>query len=185
MKKKSALVAGFFHFISFSFLKIFKLFSNKENIMTEDEKIVQEAQRKEREHIFELMESTLVSIRDDARKYVEEFRDKYCVPKYAVYDDCTYAYAYEPRVNYDFAFKISYTLEFTFTSHISLRTNNDVCYIVSVRMLVNDDEEDPLSGCIFLKFGSYEKYVDAIKQACDMCCKKYLELHENTKDRFF
>lgn len=153
--------------------------------MTEEEKIVQEAQRKEREHIFELMESSLVSIRDDARKYVEEFKDKYCVPKYVVYDDCIYAYAYEPRVNYDFAFKISHTLEFKFTSHISLLTDGDVRYMLSVKMLMNDDEEDPLSGCIDLSFGSLEKYIGAIKHACDTCYKKYIELHKNLKNRFF
>lgn len=153
--------------------------------MTEQEKIVQEAQRREREHTFELMESSLVSIRDDARKYVEEWKDKYCVPKYVVRDDGIYAYAYEPYINYDFDFKISHTLEFVITSHITLHTNGEVRYMVTAKMLMNDDDADPLSGTIDLHYGSFEKYVDAIKQACDMCYKKYVELHEHLKNRFF
>lgn len=153
--------------------------------MTEEEKIVQEAQKKEREHTFFLMRDSLEGIRNDARKYVEEFVNKYCVPKYVIRDYGTYSYAAEPRVDYDFDFKISHTLEFKFNSHIALRTNGDVTYILSVKMLMNDDEEDPLSGCIDLHCGSFEKYVDAIKQACDMCYKKYIELHEHLKNRFF
>ena len=153
--------------------------------MTEQEKIVQEAQRKEREHTFFLMQDSLEGIRNDARKYVEEFVNKYCVPKYVVRDDGTYTYVTEPHINYDFDFQISHTLEFSFTSHISLLTNGDIRYMLTVKMLMNDDEEDPLSGCIDLHMGSFEKYVDAIKQACDMCYKKYVELHEHLKNRFF
>lgn len=153
--------------------------------MTEEEQIVQQAQRKEREHTFMLMQDSLESIRNDARKYVEEWKDKYCVPKYVIRDYGTYIYTSEPHIDYDFDFKISHTLEFKFTSHISLHTNGDVCYMLSVKMMMNDDEEDPLSGCIDLHMGSFEKYVDAIKQSCDMCYKKYVELHENLKNRFF
>lgn len=153
--------------------------------MTKEEKIVQEAQKEERIHTFLLMKPSLESIRDDAREYVEKFANKYCVPKYVVHDYGTYEYTYEPHTDYDFDFKISETLKFVFTSHISLRTTGDVCYMISVKMLMNDDEEDPLSGCVDLHFGSLEKYIDAMKQACDKCYKKYVELHEHFKNRFF
>lgn len=153
--------------------------------MTEEEKIVQQSQRQERKHNFELMKSFLQSIRDDARKYVEAFKDKYYVPEYVVRDCGIYTYSREPHINYDFDFNISYALSFRFNSNIALTIDGDVRYMLCVKMVMNEDEEDPLSGCIYLHYGSFEKYIDAMKQACDACYKKYVELHENMKNRFF
>ena len=150
-----------------------------------DELEVEEARTKARQATFKTMFPILTDIRAEAYNYVKDYVQRKRVPYYNVESYQVYDYLDEPQMNYNFQFVISGNLHFDINSYIRLNAQEDVVYMVNVNMSFNKDEDVNLGGNVMIHTGTIEGYVNTIKTACDMCFKKYLELHEHFKDSFF
>ena len=150
-----------------------------------DEEEVKIAQMQARQTTFRTMLPILTNIRAEARKYVQEYVDSKHVPYYNVLSYQAYDYITEPQLEYDFQFVISGNLHFDIVTFIRINKEEDVVYMVNVSMRFNKDEDLHLDGSIMIHTGDIDNYVNSIKDACDLCFKKYLELHEHFKDKFF
>lgn len=150
-----------------------------------DEQEVEQAKTQARQATFKTMFPVLTDIRAEAYNYVKDYVQRKRVPYYNVKSYQVYDYTDEPQMEYDFQFVISGHLHFDIASFIRLNKDEDVFYMVSVTMKFNKDEGLDLGGSIMIHTGDINHYVNSIKDACDLCFKKYLELHEHFKDTFF
>lgn len=155
--------------------------------MTEEERTVRDAQERQRRNTFLIMRDTLASIRQDAIDCAEEFRKKYKIlPSTFIQQTDENEYSFLPHLDYNVTFHVSSVLEFRIDTKIEIAENNDVYYVVSVYLNFLDEYyTDALSGNIFIQMDNVEGYVKSVKQAFEMCYKKYIELHEHIKDCFF
>ena len=150
-----------------------------------DEEEVKKAQIQARQATFKTMFPILTDIRAEAYNYVKDYIQRKRVPYYNVKSYQVLDYIDEPQINFVFQFVISGNLVFDIDSYIRLNSNEDVVYMVNVTMKFNKDEGLDLGGSIMIHTGDINNYVNSIKDACDTCFKKYLELHEHFKDSFF
>ena len=150
-----------------------------------DEQEVEFARTEARRATFRTMFPILTDIRAEAYNYVKDYVQRKRVPYYNVKSYRTEDYLDEPQMEYVFQFVISGHLVFDIDSYIRLNSNEDVVYMVNVTMKFNKDEGLDLGGSIMIHTGDIKNYVSSIKDACDTCFKKYLELHEHFKDSFF
>ena len=150
-----------------------------------DEEEVKKAQIQARQATFKTMFPILTDIRAEAYNYVKDYIQRKRVPYYNVKSYQVLDYIDEPQINFVFQFVISGNLVFDIDSYIRLNSNEDVVYMVNVTMKFNKDEGLDLGGSVMIHTGDINNYVNSIKDACDTCFKKYLELHEHFKDSFF
>ena len=150
-----------------------------------DEEEVKKAQIQARQATFKTMFPILTDIRAEAYNYVKDYIQRKRVPYYNVKSYQVLDYIDEPQINFVFQFVISSNLVFDIDSYIRLNSNEDVVYMVNVTMKFNKDEGLDLGGSVMIHTGDINNYVNSIKDACDTCFKKYLELHEHFKDSFF
>ena len=150
-----------------------------------DEQEVEQAKTQARQATFKTMFPVLTDIRAEAYNYVKDYVQPIRVPYYNVKSYQDYDYSDEPQLNFDFQFVISGNLLFDIDSYIRLNKDEDVVYMVNVTMKFNKDEGLDLGGSIMIHTGDIKNYVSSIKDACDLCLKKYVELHEHFKDSFF
>jgi hypothetical protein len=150
-----------------------------------DEQEVKQAQTEARQATFKTMFPVLTDIRAEAFNYVKDYVERKHVPYYNVLSYKVYDYTDEPQIEYDFQFVISGNLHFDIASFIRLNKDEDVVYMVCVNMNFNKGKDLDFDGNIMIHTGDVSNYVNSIKDACDSCFKKYLELHEHFKDTFF
>ena len=150
-----------------------------------DEEEVEYAKTQARIATFRTMFPILTDIRAEAYNYVKDYVQRKRVPYYNVESYRTEDYLDEPQMEYVFQFVISGSLCFDINSYIRLNSNEDVIYMVNVTMKFDKDEDLDLGGSVMIHTGDINNYVSSIKDACDICFKKYLELHEHFKDTFF
>lgn len=150
-----------------------------------DKEEVEYTRAEARRATFRTMFPILMDIRAEAYNYVKDYVQRKRVPYYNVKSYRTDDYLDEPQMEYVFQFVISGNLYFDIDSYIMLNENEDVVYTVNVTMKFNKDEGLDLGGSIMIHMGDIKNYVNSIKDACDLCFKKYIELHEHFKDSFF
>ena len=150
-----------------------------------DKEEVEYARTQARIATFRTMFPILTDIRAEAYNYVKDYVQRKRVPYYNVKSYRTEDYLDEPQMEYVFQFVISSSLCFDINSYIRLNSNENVVYMVNVTMKFDKDEDLDLGGSVMIHAGDINNYVSSIKDACDICFKKYLELHEHFKDTFF